>query len=305
MPNKVLFIGSKKLGLRVLTEMLALNSSVLIGAITIDDHADVRSVYEDFIAFCNEKKLPLHVAKNRGHSEQIIRELQPDICFVVGWYWLISAETLQAVARGFIGIHNSLLPKYRGSSPLIWAMINGETEVGFSIFSLTGGMDDGAIWATSIVAIDETDMVADVLQKLESETINVIYRVYPQILDGSLKPLEQIEKAVSYCSPRFEFDGEINWNRSAREVYNFIRAQSEPYPGAFTYFNGEKLIIWKARLNDAVYYGTPGQVARVGGADVYVICGDSRSIILEVVELSGTKTKASEMIKSIKTRFCK
>ncbi len=305
MTTKVLFLGSKQLGLRMLSEMLSIDSSALIGVITIDDRADIRSIYKDFVTFCDEKKLPLHVAKNRRHSEQLIRELEPDICFVAGWYWLIGTETLQAVPQGFVGIHNSLLPKYRGSSPLIWTMINGEATAGFSIFSITEGMDEGAIWATSIVPIGETDGVGDILQKLESETVNVMRRLYPQILDGSIEPREQIENEVSYCSPRFEFDGEIDWNWSARKVYNFIRAQSEPYPGAFTYFNGEKLTIWKARLNDAVYYGTPGQVARIGGTVVYVICGDSRSIILEVVELNGSKTKASETIKSVKTRFPK
>lgn len=303
MISKVLFLGSKRLGFEILKEMISINPDVLIGVITINDRADKRSVLDDFVSLAEQENLNLRIAENRRHAEKIIGEFKPDLCFVVGWYWIIGRDTLQKVPDGFIGIHNSLLPKYRGSSPLIWTMINGEPEAGFSVFSFAEGMDEGDIWAQGKVPIEMSDTIGNVLNKLEVETLRTLRTIYPDILERKITPQSQNHDEATYCSPRFEFDGVIDWTKPMREIYDFIRAQAEPYPGAFTYFEDEKLIIWKARLNDAKYFGTPGQVSRIDEKGVYVICGNNRSIILETVEWKGVKLPASEIIKSVKTRF--
>jgi methionyl-tRNA formyltransferase len=98
-------------------------------------------------------------------------------------------------------------------------------------------------------------------------------------------------------------DGEIEWKAPAAQVYNFIRAQSDPYPGAFTLWQDQKLIVWKARLCPFPYYGTPGQVALVNGSDVYIVCGDQRAIIAELVEWKGVRCPAGEVLKSVTIRL--
>lgn len=301
--SRVLFMGSKLQGLGVLQEMHSLSPETLVGIVTIDDTHDSRTKFGDFQAFAAKHKLELRVAKDRKHSEQIIEELRPDLCLVVCWYWLISNITLDTVRSGFIGIHNSLLPRFRGGSPLIWPIIKGEGEVGFSFFSFTSGIDDGPIWAQGSVPVAEDDYIASVLNKLESKTVEVFRKTYPQLLNGSIKPVEQNQELATYCAQRFPSDGNINWHEPARVVYNFIRAQSDPYPGAFTYFEGEELRIWKARLFPNTYFGTPGQVARTGNDGVYVICGDDRALILEEVEVARKRGKANDFIKSIKGRM--
>jgi len=302
--NRVLFIGSKQLGLRVLKLMYSLSPKTLIGILTIDDSDDTRSVFADFQQFSNQNELVLHVAKNRKESEKMILELKPDLCFVVGWYWLIGNNALDSVPFGFIGIHNSLLPKYRGGSPLIWPIINNEEKVGFSFFSFTQGMDEGDIWAQGSVSVEEQDYISDILKKLEGKIIRVLQEKYLQILDGEVTPIEQEHELATYCAQRFPNDGNINWHKSALDVYNFIRAQSDPYPGAFTYFNAQELKIWRARVFDRPYYGTPGQVARIASDGVYVICGDHRAVVIEEVEIGGKRGNAKEFIKSIKGRMC-
>lgn len=301
--SRVLFIGSKQLGLRVLQEMQALSPRALIGALTIDDHNDTRTRFADYQAFAQRQGLELRVGKNRKHAEQIIAELKPDLCLVVGWYWLISNTALNSVPFGFIGIHNALLPKFRGGSPLIWSILRDEKEVGISVFSFTSGMDDGPIWAQQTVSVGENDYISSVLTELENKTIALFKRLYPKLLDRSIKPVEQNHQLATYCTQRFPEDGNINWQDPARNVCRFIRAQSDPYPGAFTYFEGERLTIWKASLSPKVYIGAPGQVARLASKGVYVICGDDRAIILEEVELRGKRGKATDSIKSIKGRM--
>jgi methionyl-tRNA formyltransferase len=301
--NKVLFIGSKPLGLRCLQKLYELRPTALIGVMTFDDREDQRNAFDDICRFAVDNKIPVRIAKNRKDSENIIAEIKPEICFVNGWYWLIGNETLNLVPRGFLGLHNSLLPKYRGGSPLVWTMINGEEYAGYSIFSFTEGMDEGDIWAQDSVEIGIDDYISDMLAKLEEKSICRLDNIYPKILDGSLKPTPQNHSMATYCAMRTADDGRIDWNWPAKRVYDFIRAQSEPYPGAFTFTDDKKVIIWRARLLDMTYYGTPGQAARVAPDGVLVICGDSHPLLITEAELENGKESAHKVIKSIKTRF--
>jgi methionyl-tRNA formyltransferase len=216
---------------------------------------------------------------------------------------MIGDETLEVASYGFLGMHNSSLPKYRGGSPLVWTMINGEKQAGLSLFSFTKGIDEGDIWAQESVEIGPDDYIADILMKLEAKAIALLREKYLDILNGKLKPVPQNHNLATYCAMRIPEDGLIDWHKPSQGVYNFIRAQSDPYPGAFTISEGKKLIIWRAHPSPITYYGTPGQVARISPDGVYVICGDNTPLICDFVELDGKKDAASKTIKSIKTRL--
>jgi len=301
--KKVLFIGSKSLGLRCLKEMHNLDAGSVAGVLSIDDRDDIRSVFDDFKRFTSDNNLDLHIASDKTSAEKAIRDLSPEICFVAGWYWIIGRETLNSVPGGFLGIHNSLLPAYRGGSPLVWAMINGERTVGTSLFSFAEGMDDGPIWAQEKVEVGENDYISDALSKLEEKAVAMLKDNYAAILEEKIKPRPQDHSKATFCAQRMPEDGLIKWEKSSREIYNFIKAQSEPYPGAFTILDNKKLTIWKARPENTIYYGLPGQVAGRSGDDVCVICGDNKPIILQTVGYEGVKSPAGSIIKSIKTRL--
>ena len=300
---RVLFMGSKQWGLNILREIYSLSPETLGAVLTIEDTNDARSVFPDFKKFSDQCGLKLCVAKSKTQAEQIIQELKPELCFVAGWYWLISPSVLSSVPHGFIGIHPSLLPKYRGGAPLIWAIINNEKHVGFSLFSLSNGIDDGPIWAQGSVEVKETDYISDIQNKLDGKIAEVLRDKYLHILNGTARPMEQNHALASYCAIRSRGDGNIGWHKSAKEIYDFIRAQSDPYPGALTNFQGKLMIIRRAKLFESPYYGTPGQVARIASDGVYIICGDHRAIIVEEVELEGKRGKASNFIKSIKCKM--
>lgn len=302
--NKVLFIGSKMMGLKCLNRIHSLDQNSLIGILTLDDRKDTRSVFNDFKAFARKANVRLYVAKNRNDSERLIKELRPELCIVVGWYWLFSKETISVVSSGFLGIHNSLLPKYRGGSPLIWSTIEGDKKIGLSLFSLTEGLDDGGIWGQRVVHVEDKDYITDILEKLELEAVSLLEEKYPGVLNKTIKPVPQKHDKATFRPRRFVNDGLINWREASIRIYNFIRFQSEPYPGAFTYYRGHKLIIWRAHSLGMIFYGSPGQVARINEDGVYVICGDRKPIVLEVVQLgSSSKKPANKVIKSIGTRF--
>jgi methionyl-tRNA formyltransferase len=301
----VVFVGSKSLGLNCLRRVWELDPNSLAGIVTFDDTSDTRTVFDQFLSFAEKTGVPLLVAKNRLEAENAICAFHPNICLVVGWYWLITRKTLDRVPRGLLGIHNSLLPRYRGCAPLVWAMINGEPEVGLSLFSFTDGMDDGHIWGQTSVTVGKNDYIADVLEQLESKALALLSDVWLSILDGKVQPVAQDHSQATFCGLRTPDDGQIDWTRPAAEVYNFIRAQSAPYPGAFTSVSGtQKLTIWRARPVDVYFSGTPGQVAEIRQDGVYVICGDNRPLLLEEVSpAGGGKMRAREVLKSLKTRL--
>lgn len=292
------------MGLRCLSAIYDLKKDSLAAIMTLDDRNDARNVYEGFQDFAAKKQIALFVAKDRTDSERIIREIKPDLCLVVGWYWLFSKETLGLAGRGFVGIHNSLLPKYRGGSPLVWAMINGEKRVGLSLFSMTEGMDDGPVWGQKRVRVGDNDQISQILERLESKALELLQEKYSGMLEGTIRPVRQNVRSATYCAQRFPGDGMIDWRKPAKEIHDFVRAQSDPYPGAFTTHDAKKLLIWRAHLVNMTYYGTPGQVARAGRDGVYVICGDHRPLVLDIVELEGgSREAANTIVKSFKTRF--
>ena len=301
--KNVSFIGSKQIGYECLEKIYMLDKESLGSVITIDDGGDRRSYFNDIKQFCKKLSIPCFVAENRDHFKGLIKELKPELGFVVGWYWLIDKETIDNVPNGFIGIHNSLLPKYRGGAPLVWSIINGDQQTGFSFFSITEGMDDGDIWFQNFVDIRPNDYISDVLRRIGHLTLMSLDNIYHKILSREFFPRLQTGYGISYCGQRMLEDGKIDWNKSSEEIYNFIRAQSTPYPGAFSMLHGDKLFILRATPLDILYNGTPGQVLKITNSEVLVICGDNKAINIQQVRYNEVTTEAREVIKSIKIRF--
>lgn len=284
---RVLFVGSKRMGLRVLREMHAVRPESIAGVVALDDRRDLRSEYEALRGFAVEHRFPLSIGDDLAGD---IKELHPDLVIVSGWYRLFSKELLASVPRGFLGFHGSLLPKYRGGSPVVWQMIRGEQQVGLSLFSITEGMDEGPIWAQRSVKVTAEDDIANVLDKLEFAAVGLVREVYPAILDGTAACHEQQHHAATYCAARTSWDGLIDWTRTAPEVYDFIRAQAPPYPGAFTVRRGATVKVMRARPLPTVYYGQPGQVVRITPEGPVVCCGEDTALLLLHCDDSGPWT---------------
>ena len=285
--KRVVFLGSKSMGLRCLWEIYRLSPGSLSAVVTVDDSGDARSVLSDFRRFCLNQSILFYIAKRRQEAEKYIRQLSPDLCIVVGWYWLISQKNLASVPGGFLGIHNSLLPKYRGGAPFNWAIMNGEKEIGISLFSLTDKMDAGDIWAQASMKLKDSHTISDVLKRMEPSAAGLFRKHYLDILKGRLTPSPQDHSKATVGAQRRPEDGLIDWKKTSGEIYNFIRAQSRPYPGAFTFFKKKKLVIWKARKSETARMGCPGQVVKAGCGGLTVICGDDKPLILTEIELNG------------------
>lgn len=298
--NNILFIGSKSSGLELLKVIH--KTTEKLSVITFDDSEDIRTRLSEFKEFTSENNIPLYIAKSRSDSEISIKAISPDICFVMGWYWIFSEDILNSVPNGFIGIHYSLLPKYRGFSPLVWSVINGESESGFSIFSMSTGMDEGDIWLQKKISIGKDEYINEIMERFEKEVVSSFSELLPEILNGTAKPLPQDHSQASFTTKRTPESGKIDWNKSSKEIYNFIRAQSDPYPGAFTFFNGSKIVIKKAELTNEDKKAFPGEVLEVNSTGVKVQCGD-KTIILKEFEMNGSKGTAEDFFTSINIKL--
>ncbi len=300
--KRVVFIGSKEPGLAVLKKLYQLDKGSLAGCITMDDSGDTRSCLGKFRAYCAQNAIKMEVLSKAAELARVLGVWKPDLCFVSGWYFLIDKKTIDSIPMGMAGIHYSLLPAYRGFAPLVWAMINGEKEAGFSIFRICEDMDEGDIWASGTVEILHGDYISDVIKKVNASVLELLSQTYDGIVHGKIKPKKQSGTPV-YCAKRIPEDGKIDWKKPASDVYNFIRAQAPPYPGAFTIYKGSRLYIKKAQEQKGTYYGMPGQVGQIFEDGVLVICGDSKGILLTEAEYGGKELCAKELLHSLNIRL--
>jgi methionyl-tRNA formyltransferase len=253
----VIFLGATELGYRCCERLIEIG--VHIAAIaTIPRKFDIsyspgkkveNVLHKDFYALGEKYNIPvISIEGKMTEYKETFAAYNPDLFVVIGWYYMIPASLRSMAQLGCVGIHGSLLPKYRGGAPLVWAMINGETETGLTLFYMDEGVDTGDVIAQKKFNIGPTDTIADMLPKLEAASLEVVEEYIPLLLDGKAPRIVQDHTEATLFPQRKPEDGEIDWNWDKETIANFIKAQTKPYPGAFTYINEKKVIIWDAEI---------------------------------------------------------
>jgi methionyl-tRNA formyltransferase len=176
-----------------------------------------------------------------------ISELKPDL-FIVADYGKIIPISLLAVPKiAAIGVHPSLLPRYRGPAPINWALINGEKETGVTIFKMNSGVDSGEIILQRKIKIFDSDNVINLTQRLSQEAALALLEVLAGAEKGKLNFIVQDEKLSSFAPKLKKQDGKINWNKDALSIFNLIRA-TYGWPSAYTNFKGKVLKVIEAEV---------------------------------------------------------
>lgn len=222
-----------------------------------------------------------------------------DLILMVNWRYIVPANVYSRACCGCYVFHDSLLPKYRGFSPTVWAMINGEPETGVTLFQIAEDFDTGDIVEQVSVKIEDYDKIGKVVEKLSRICLEVVERNFANLLDGTVTCFPQNHDEATYTCKWTPADAQIDWSKSSREIYNLIRATSRPYPGAFTYWQGRKLTIWEAALATSVRrYVTkaPGRVVDShADGSVSVLTGDG-AILVRTVQLEGEEPAVAASI---------
>lgn len=248
---KLVFIGSVEIGYTVLEAVY--DAGFAVDTIfTLDfDKKEQTSGFIDFEPLANAHESALVRVKNLNEPEYIekIKSIGPDLIIVCGWQRLVCKEILDIPRLGTIGFHSSLLPKYRGRAPVNWAIMAGEKETGITMFYLTEDADAGDIIAQKAFPIMLNDDCNTVYKKSAKAGADLIVEFLPKIANGTALTLHNPSRNYPAYPKRTPADGEIDFKRSALDVYNFIRAITKPYPGAFAYLpDGSKIVIWKAEI---------------------------------------------------------
>ncbi|MDH4100574.1 MAG: methionyl-tRNA formyltransferase [Nitrospirota bacterium] len=278
---RVVFIGASNFGLRCLEVAASLPCVELVGVVTAprsfcisySKGKNVTNVlHADFETTCQRLRIPLVQLREKMTDDFLLEALRcwaPDFILVVGWYHMIPRVVLNSTPKGVAGIHASLLPRYRGGAPLVWAIIQGEQEVGASLFYFDDGVDSGDIISQIAVPIGFSDTIATVYKKIEEVSLDMLKKILPQIADGTAPRCIQAqlpEGHPEFWPQRSPDDGLINWSNPALNIYNFVRAQTRPYPGAFSFFKGKRLTVWECEIYETPnveYIGRPGEVLAI------------------------------------------
>lgn len=248
---RCIFMGTPEFAIPAL-EVLLVNNINLVGVITETDKPvgrklaltppAIKKVAEDF-------GLQVYQPECKADIELLVQELQPDYIVVVAYGKILTKKVLDFPDYGVINIHPSLLPKYRGPSPIQYALLNGDKKTGISIMKLTEKMDEGPIIAQKEFPIKEDDNYEILSEKLSIESAKFLVHTLPLYLSNQLKPVEQDPNLASYSKIIKKEDGLIDWKEPSNEILNKIRAYY-PWPKAYGYIDGKRLIIHTSHLED-------------------------------------------------------
>jgi len=210
-------------------------------------------------------------------SKALFASHDADVAIVVAYGRILPADFLNTPRRGCINVHFSLLPSYRGASPVNWAIVNGETTTGVTTMFIEPTLDTGPILLQRETAIGERETAPELMGRLAeigaellSETLANVDTLEPRIQDDSVATFAPILK---------KDDGIIDWEKNALAIESAIRG-FQPWPNAHTSFNGRGLIIWRAELATGSFSEKPGQIISSHGNEVVVQCGDQTALRL-------------------------
>lgn len=259
---RCVFMLASEYGLKCLQEIIDNVYIHVVGIVTTNKEFELRygqgmrkkminAVYDKLVDISKELKIPVYAIQKMNSPETIyqLQQWNPEIIVVSGWYHLIGSKILQMPRYGVIGLHSSLLPKYRGGAPLVWQMINGEEYTGITLFYMDEGVDSGDIIGQKRIKIEYLDTINTLYNKVDIEGIKLLKEGLNNIAQGRIVRRKQYNLREEDIYPqRNPTDGVINWKQSSNKIYDFVRAQTKPYPGAYFVFGKYKIIVWACEI---------------------------------------------------------
>lgn len=292
------WVGFHAEGIPALEALLAAQTPIATVITLAPELLGKRSAGADYRPVCERYGVPLHEVSdiNSPEARKILFEVQPDVVFVIGWHQILRGETLRLAKIGMVGAHASLLPHNRGSAPINWSIIRGDSVTGNSLIWLAEDVDAGDIIDQSEFPITPYDTCATLYEKVAASNRNMLLRLVPRLLAGQRPGRKQTLTDVPVNARRRPKDGLVDWTKPSRHVYDFIRALTRPYPGAFSTLDGRTWKVWQAALAPAVCApeAKPGDIVGPVVSPVsaacgqLVACGEGALILLEVEAEDGT-----------------
>lgn len=209
---------------------------------------------QSIIDYCKDKDWPVFIGNPRkGKCDLFLKEKEIDVLISVNYLFLIEEDLIRLPKKYAFNIHGSLLPKYRGRTPHVWAIINNESETGVTAHLIEEGCDTGPVIEQVKVPIEISDTGGDILEKFKNLYIPLVDSVLKKLGGNTLQLTPQDHCKATFFGKRTPDDGEINWNWQKERIHNWVRAQAYPYPGAFSYYKNEKIVIDEIEFTEDGY----------------------------------------------------
>ncbi|QLH19637.1 methionyl-tRNA formyltransferase [Streptomyces sp. Rer75] len=277
---RVVMFGYQTWGHRTLQALLDSEHDVLLVVTHPKSEHAYEKIWSDSVAdLAEEHGVPVLI-RNRPDDElfERLKEADPDIIVANNWRTWIPPRIFDLPRRGTLNVHDSLLPKYAGFSPLIWALINGETEVGVTAHMMNDELDAGDIVRQEAVPVGPKDTATDLFHKTVDLIAPVTIGALDLIATGQTEFTKQDRSQASFFHKRSVEDIRIDWTWPAEDLERLVRAQSEPYPSTYAFHKGKRLEILAAVVSEGRYGGTPGRIFYREGDGVVIVAGaDART----------------------------
>jgi len=303
---RIVFCGTPQFAVPTLKHLLAQPDFEIAGVITQPDRPRGRGQELSLSPVKQVAKaahLPVHQPEKirAPEAQGLLKEVSPDCVVIIAYGQIIPAGLLSIPPYGWINLHASLLPKYRGAAPINWAIVNGETRTGVTTMRIDAGMDTGDMLLQREIEIGPTETAPELVLRLSELGAPLMAETLRRLAAGTIVPRAQNHAEASYAPMLKKEGGRIDWNRSAREIYNRMRGLA-PWPGAYTTFRGQACHV----LGEPVSKGVGATLPPGGGGvapgtlfgeknELFVMCGDATVLRVVSVKVEGRKqVSASE-----------
>ena len=222
-------------------------------------------------------------------AQEFLKRVALDAVVIIAYGQIIPARLLAIPRLGWINLHASLLPRYRGAAPIHWAIANGETTTGLTTMQIDAGMDTGPTLLQHEIKIGADETSPGLAARMSEIGASLIVDSLLRLDRGEISPQPQDSSKASYAPILKREDGRIDWTRTAEHIYNRMRGFT-PWPGAYTTFRGQTCQLWgrPEKIAAAEKSGAPGDIIP-SAKEVHVACGEGTCLQLEFVQLEGRK----------------
>lgn len=261
---RILFFGYSEVGYECLSLLLERGDNV-VALITHQDNPNEKIWFKPPALAAREKGIPVFTPESVNTPEwrERIAGLKPDLILSVYYRHMIGTKILAMPPLGAWNMHGSLLPQYRGRAPINWAVLHGEPRLGMTLHRMVKDPDAGAVVDQEGVDIGPRDTAEQAFRKVLPCARRVLARQIDALLAGRAKETPQDEGQATYFTGRKPEDGRIRWDQTSRQIFNLIRAVTDPYPGAFTDIGPARLMVWWAELDTPATRGARGKPGEI------------------------------------------
>ena len=290
--NNVIFTGSGEFAVKPLEFLLKKEINIL-AIITQPDKIGGRGkklIPTPVKKFALDKNIKI-LQPNSINSPEIIDFIKKNrikINVVVDYGQILKDEVINVPELYTINLHPSLLPKYRGTSPIQSVLLNDEKITGVSVIEVTSKIDAGDIFSQEKITISDEDDYFSLFEKLSSLGAELLYNTIIEILENKEKKIPQDDKLATYCKKIKKEDGLINWEETSREIFNKIRAFVK-WPTCYSFHKGNLIKFYKAKILNKKYNSPPGTAIRLDKKNFGIVCGDKNLLKIEKLQLQGKK----------------